>query len=71
MALSETTADCTFCRIAAHEAPATATPLHVLVVPRRHIRSVAELAEVDLAGRLVLAATRIALDAGERGSARA
>ena len=73
-------ADCVFCRIAAHEAPATirfedddlvafdseprATPLHVLVVPRRHIRSVAELADVDLAGRLVIAAARIARDAG-------
>jgi len=72
--------DCVFCRIAAHDAPATirfededlvafdaepkATPLHVLVVPRRHIRSVAELTEVDLAGRLVLAAARIASDAG-------
>jgi histidine triad (HIT) family protein len=72
--------DCVFCRIAAHEAPATirfedddlvafdskprATPLHVLVVPRRHIQSVAELVDVDLAGRLVLAAARIARDAG-------
>ena len=72
--------DCVFCRIAAHEAPATirfedddlvafdsqprATPLHVLVVPRRHIRSVAELEDVDLAGRLVLAAARIAREAG-------
>lgn len=78
MGLAE--ADCVFCRIAAHEAPATirfedddlvafdseprATPLHVLVVPRRHIRSVAELVDVDLAGRLVLAAARIARDAG-------
>lgn len=77
---SESTADYVFCRIAAHEAPATirfedddlvafdaeprATPLHVLVVPRRHIRSVAELADVDLAGRLVLASARIARDAG-------
>lgn len=78
--MSESTSDCVFCRIAAHDAPATirfedddlvafdaepsATPLHVLVVPRRHIRSVAELADVDLAGRLVLAAARIAHDAG-------
>jgi histidine triad (HIT) family protein len=61
-----------FCRIAAHTAAATiryedadlvafdakpgATPLHVLVVPRRHVRSVAELEDVELAGRLVLAA---------------
>ena len=80
MRVSASTADCVFCRIAAHEAPATirfedddlvafdseprATPLHVLVVPRRHIRSVAELADVDLAGRLVLAAAQIARDAG-------
>jgi histidine triad (HIT) family protein len=78
--VSEPAAECVFCRIAAHEAPATirfeddhvvtfdaepsATPLHVLVVPRRHIRSVAELTDVDLAGRLILAAARIARDAG-------
>ena len=68
-----------FCRIVAHEAPATiryedadvvafdaepaATPLHVLVVPRNHIRSVAELADTELAGRLVLVSSRIAADA--------
>jgi histidine triad (HIT) family protein len=79
---SEPSTDCVFCRIAAHEAPATirfedadvvafdaepaATPLHVLVIPRRHIRSVAELQDVDLAGHLVLAAARIARDAGVR-----
>ena len=78
--VSESAADCVFCRITAHEAAATirfedddlvafdaeprATALHVLVVPRRHIRSVAELADIDLAGRLVLAAARIARDAG-------
>jgi histidine triad (HIT) family protein len=80
VALSNVVADCVFCRIAAHDAPATirfenddlvafdaepgATPLHVLVVPRRHILSVADLDDVDLAGRLVLAAARIARDAG-------
>ena len=74
--------DCVFCRIAAHTAAATiryedadlvafdaepaATPLHVLVIPRTHIRSVAELADADLAGRLVLAASRIAADAGAK-----
>jgi histidine triad (HIT) family protein len=78
--LSENSSDCVFCRIAAHDAPATirfedadlvafdaeprATPLHVLVIPRRHIRSVADLEDVDLAGRLVLAAAGIARDAG-------
>ena len=71
---------CVFCRIAEHQAPATiryedaalvafdaepaATPLHVLVIPRAHIRSVADLADVDLAGRLILAASKIASDAG-------
>ena len=78
--MSDAGVDCVFCRIAAHTAPATirfedadlvafdaeprATPLHVLVVPRRHIRSVADLTDVDLAGRLVLAAARVAADAG-------
>jgi histidine triad (HIT) family protein len=77
--LSDPGVDCVFCRIAAHTAPATirfedadlvafdaeprATPVHVLVVPRQHIRSVADLTDVDLAGRLVLAAARIAADA--------
>ena len=78
--MSVAAVDCVFCRIAAHTAPATiryedadlvafdaepaATPLHVLVIPRTHIRSVAELADAELAGRLVLAASRIAADAG-------
>ena len=69
-----------FCRIVARKAPATirfedadvvafdaepaATPLHVLVVPRRHIESVRELDDAELAGRLVLAAARVARDAG-------
>jgi hypothetical protein len=35
----------------------------VLVVPRKHIRSVASLTDVDLAGRLVLATARTAADA--------
>jgi histidine triad (HIT) family protein len=80
--LSDAGVNCVFCRIAAHTAPATiryedadlvafdaepkATPLHVLVVPRKHIRSVADLTDVDLAGRLVLAAARIAADAGAK-----
>lgn len=50
--------------IVAFDGVPRATPLHVLVVPRRHIRSVAELEDVELAGRLVLAASRIAADAG-------
>jgi len=71
---------CIFCKIAAHQAPAEivyddgeilgfraivpATPLHVLVIPKRHVRSLADLDDEGLAGRLVLAASRIAKDAG-------
>jgi histidine triad (HIT) family protein len=50
--------------VVAFDAEPAATPLHVLVVPRSHIRSVADLADVGLAGRLVLVASRIAADAG-------
>ena len=80
--MSQVAEGCVFCRIVAHEAPATiryedadvvafdaepaATPLHVLVVPRNHIRSVAELADTELAGRLVLVSSRIAADAGAK-----
>lgn len=76
----EPSVDCIFCRIAAHEAPAkirfededvvafdgepAATPLHVLVIPRRHIVSIAEVDDALLAGRLVLAAVRVAREAG-------
>jgi histidine triad (HIT) family protein len=78
--LTEAGSRCVFCRIVDHAAPAAiryedddvvafdadpkATPLHVLVVPRRHIRSVADLADVELAGKLVLTASRMAADAG-------
>jgi histidine triad (HIT) family protein len=71
-----------FCRIAAHQASATiryedadliafdaepaATPLHVLVIPRAHIQSVADLDDTTLAGRLVLAAAKVAADAGAK-----
>ena len=47
-----------------------AAPVHILVIPRRPIRSLAELEEEDaeLAGRLLLAVSRIARDEGlERG----
>ena len=76
----ETSSGCIFCRIVAREAPAdirfedadvvafdaepAATPLHVLVIPRRHVVSVAELDDARLAGQLILAAVRVARDAG-------
>lgn len=77
-----TMSECIFCRIAAHEVPAAIrseddeiivfddirpkAPVHLLVVPKRHIASVAALGEGDraLAGALVLAAKRAAAAAG-------
>lgn len=77
-------ADCIFCKIAAHEAPATIryedgdvvafddlgrrAPLHVLVIPRRHVASLAE-ADAATIGAVGAAAARVARDAGyaERG----
>ena len=43
-----------------------AAPVHVLVIPRKPIRSLAELEEEDaeLAGRLLMAVSRIARDEG-------
>lgn len=73
-------ADCIFCRIARGEAPATIVyqdehlvafkdiapiaPFHVQVIPRRHVASLAEVEDVDLLGRLVVAAAKVARDAG-------
>lgn len=47
----------------AFDAKPKATEFHVLVVPRRHIVSVAALDDARLAGALVLAAVRVARDA--------
>ena len=75
-------ADCIFCRIVRGEIPAKLVledgelvafhdidpkaPVHVLVIPRRHIPSVNTLEEADaaLAGRLTLAGARIARELG-------
>ena len=79
--------DCIFCRIAAGEIPSQrvyedehliairdinpAAPVHVLVIPREHLESLAELEErhTELAGRLLLAVGRVAEQEGvaERG----
>lgn len=80
--------DCPFCRIAAGQAPAKivyqdqemvafhdsrpVAPVHVLLVPRKHLTSIAEAEDGDAAllGRLMLAAADIArkehLDGGFR-----
>lgn len=81
--------DCLFCRIVAGEIPSTRVheddlviafrdiapraPTHILVIPRRHIASAADLTDADapVAGRLFAAAAEIArregiADAGYR-----
>ena len=77
--------DCIFCRIAAGEIPAKLiyededvvafpdihpqAPTHVLVLPRRHVASLVELDDVDLAGKLLgaLRETARRLGVAERG----
>jgi histidine triad (HIT) family protein len=80
-------AGCLFCRIAAGEIPATLVhqdehliafrdinpqaPMHVLVVPRRHVASLNELTDTDdaLMGEMIRRAAAIAREHGyaERG----
>lgn len=73
---------CLFCKIAAHEIPANivhedddvvafhdihpAAPTHALVIPRKHIASVAEASDEDgaLFGKVVLAARDVAAKLG-------
>lgn len=75
-------ADCVFCRIVTVQADGRviyrdddvtgfldahpATPVHVLIVPNKHISSVNELEEADagLIGRMTLVAKRLAKEQG-------
>ena len=79
--------DCIFCRIAAGQAEADilyrddhitafwdkrpAAPLHILIIPNKHIASVNELepADAEVLGRLILCAKQLAAETGfaERG----
>lgn len=72
--------DCLFCRIASGEVPAglvaetedavafrdisPKAPLHVLVIPRRHIASLNEADDAQLLGRLLALAANVARDEG-------
>ena len=74
--------DCLFCRIVTGEIPSTRVheddeviafrdiapraPTHILVVPRRHIASVADLTEADgpLLGRMFAVTAQVARDEG-------
>ncbi|MDP8248191.1 MAG: histidine triad nucleotide-binding protein [Candidatus Tritonobacter lacicola] len=78
--------DCLFCNIMSGKIPGTIvheddgvvafedvnpqTPVHILIVPRRHIRSLNDLEEVDagLIGRVHLVAKKIAREKGIAGS---
>jgi histidine triad (HIT) family protein len=78
----DTQPDCLFCRIVRGEIPSTkvyedatilafrdiepAAPVHVLIVPKRHVDSLATLTDNDseLAGSLMLAAAEIARHEG-------
>lgn len=73
---------CLFCGIAAGEIPSTQVyaddeflafrdidpkaPVHILVIPRRHVAAVKDLGaqDLDLAGRLLLVAARVAAAEG-------
>ena len=70
--------DCVFCKIIRKELPAEivyedssfmvfkdihpAAKTHLLVVPKKHVASVNELEDADLAGGLVMTARKIALE---------
>lgn len=83
--MADTDADCIFCKIAAGEVPSDIVyedhwsvafrdlnpqaPTHVLIVPRRHLPSVADLTDDDseLLGALFNAVRSIARQAGLSG----
>jgi len=72
--------DCIFCKINAGEIPSEPVhadeavfvlrdirpqaPTHLLVIPREHVGSLHELEDPELAGRLLMAASRVAREAG-------
>ncbi len=72
--------DCIFCKIIAGDIPAKIAyqddevvafhdihpkaPTHVLLIPRQHIGKLSELQDADLAGRLLLAVTKVAAALG-------
>jgi histidine triad (HIT) family protein len=76
-------ADCIFCRIGSGELPARVVaeddeviaiedvapqaPVHVLVLPRRHVTDLREVGDDGLVGRLVATANRVAAEKGVAG----
>jgi histidine triad (HIT) family protein len=82
MPTSTSTSDCLFCKIVDQKIPATVAyrdehvlafaditpraPLHLLVIPLRHMSNLAEAApeDADIYGRLMTTAARLAREAG-------
>ena len=80
--------DCLFCRIVRGEIPAARVyedelvlafkdiqpqrPVHVLVIPKKHITSLADAtaADTEVLGRMLVLANRIAVDQGSTGGFR-
>lgn len=72
--------DCIFCKIVAGEAPAVkvletdavvafenikpAAPVHVLVVPKKHVAMLADTADAQLLGEMLLAVKQVAQKMG-------
>jgi histidine triad (HIT) family protein len=79
-------ADCVFCKIAAKEIPSSIVyedadvvafkdlnpraPLHVLVIPRKHVPKLADLEDEALGGKLLQAARAVARNAGHADNFR-
>jgi len=77
--------DCVFCKIARHEIPAQivyedddvvafkdlkpVAPLHILVIPKKHVAGIASLADEDAAlmGRMLLAVKKLAKETDAAG----
>jgi histidine triad (HIT) family protein len=47
-----------------------ATPVHILVVPKRHIENLDELEDAELAGQMLMAVREVAKQAGVQGAWR-
>jgi histidine triad (HIT) family protein len=79
-------ADCVFCGIAAKKIPSSivyedddvvafedqhpAAPMHVLVIPRRHIAKLADLDDEALGGKLIKAVRAVAREKGHADNFR-
>ncbi len=84
--MADESANCVFCRIARGEIPATIVggndvalafrdldakaPVHVLVIPRKHVASLAQSSDPMLLGEVLALAAKVARDEGLDGGYR-